>query len=625
MRFKIAVILFFSGLFWIGPESRLVGQTPQERAAVSKIQSDMVSAGKLYSEKKFKDCVAAIKQIQADIEKVTAGGNRNVIRELQPTYDRLKKAHSLLELEGYTLPPLKPLVPTKGTPKPGPAMTSFTKQVAPMLVANCGRCHVNRSQGRFSMATYTALMLGPNNNRVVFPGDVPGSRIVEVIEDGEMPPNGKIKPEDLALLKKWITEGAKFDGDDRSVTLADLARAANPNAPRRPTAQVVRATGKETVSFSLDIAPVFIQNCNGCHYDVRNNPRGGLNLSTFRRIIRGGDSGSMIVPGKPEESLLVKKIKGEAGTRMPAGRPPLSSEVIAKIEKWIKEGATFDAKNDQGDIKPIYEFARASKATHEELMADRLKSSQDNWKLFMPSTPPTKFETDDFVLFGDMSEAALKDYARACEKVIPKIRRTFQVRSGPIVKGRFSLFLFSQRYDYSEFGKMVEKRDLPRNWKGHFRYDVINAYGAMILPRNKEDFSLEGMLAQQISGLVVASMGKDVPAWFAEGCARVAARTADPKDPRIETWKTDWPTIYEKLQAGDEFVKGQLPPEDTALAGFVMVDALMRQKGQFNQLLKALREGHEFDKAFSVIYRGTPSEVAKQVMGRSNGKSRRNR
>ena len=566
----------------------LQAQTPKQKEAVAKVKVLMVDAGKLYSQKKYKECVEAVKKIQSDIAALSATGNKAIIRELRPTYTRLEKAHALLQLEGYSLPKLQPLTPSKNPSTPANT-TSFTKQVAPMLVSNCGRCHVSRSQGRFSMATIVELMSGPNNNRVIFPGDATGSRIVEVIEDGEMPPNGKVKDEDLAILKKWIAEGAKFDGDDQTVRLDALARAANPNAAPMPEAKVVKSTGKETVSFSLDIAPVFIQNCNGCHYDIQNNARGGLNLSTFRQIIRGGDTGQMIVPGKPAESLLIKKLKGQAGTRMPAGRAPLKTEVIAKIEKWIEEGATFDAKSDREDIKPIYELAKASKATHEELMAERLVSSEQNWKLFMPSTKANKVESDSFVIYGDMSETVLKDYLKVCEKVSPKIRRTFMGKPGPIVKGRVTLYLFKQRYDYSEFGKMVEKRDLPRGWKGHFRYDVINAYGAIILPKDEEEFSEEAMFAQQIAGVMVASMGRNTPNWFAQGAARVAAKITDPKDPRIETWKSSWDAVYAKLQSGDEFVRGNLPPDDTALAGYVMVENLMRDKRKFLQLVKALR------------------------------------
>ena len=48
------------------------------------------------------------------------------------------------------------------------------------------------------------------------------------------------------------------------------------------------------------------------------------------------------MPGKPSESLLVRKLKGMAGDRMPLNKPALPDDVIAKFEKWVATGARFD-------------------------------------------------------------------------------------------------------------------------------------------------------------------------------------------------------------------------------------------------------------------------------------------
>lgn len=48
----------------------------------------------------------------------------------------------------------------------------------------------------------------------------------------------------------------------------------------------------------------------------------------------------MVIPGKPEESEMVRRIKGEAIPRMPFDGPPfLSDEQIATIVAWIASGA----------------------------------------------------------------------------------------------------------------------------------------------------------------------------------------------------------------------------------------------------------------------------------------------
>ena len=87
--------------------------------------------------------------------------------------------------------------------------------------------------------------------------------------------------------------------------------------------------------------------------------------------MRGGDRGAAVLPGKPGDSLLVRKLKGMAGDRMPLRRPPLKKEVVEAIETWIKEGATFDGEDATRHIRDVAALARAKSATQEELSTDR--------------------------------------------------------------------------------------------------------------------------------------------------------------------------------------------------------------------------------------------------------------
>ncbi|HAY79498.1 MAG TPA: hypothetical protein DCY79_06805, partial [Planctomycetaceae bacterium] len=76
--------------------------------------------------------------------------------------------------------------------------------------------------------------------------------------------------------------GAKFDGPNPEQNLTRLTRGA-----ANPTAMANQPTGKETVSFSADIAPILTQNCNGCHYKAQ-RVQGGLNMTSFATLLRGG-------------------------------------------------------------------------------------------------------------------------------------------------------------------------------------------------------------------------------------------------------------------------------------------------------------------------------------------------
>lgn len=105
------------------------------------------------------------------------------------------------------------------------------------------------------------------------------------------------------------------------------------------TIQSVNASPAEDY-FESKVRPVLIKNCYGCHTELAS---GGLRLDSRDAILKGGHSGPAIVPGKPEDSLLVKAIHYQSRLRMP---PPgeLDAGDIAAIEQWISDGAPWPDK-----------------------------------------------------------------------------------------------------------------------------------------------------------------------------------------------------------------------------------------------------------------------------------------
>ncbi|MEZ6066877.1 MAG: c-type cytochrome domain-containing protein [Planctomycetaceae bacterium] len=97
------------------------------------------------------------------------------------------------------------------------------------------------------------------------------------------------------------------------------------------------------VDFYQDLFPVFEAKCLACH-NVKDQ-EGALSLESVPAILKGGDSGVVVVAGKPDESLLVKLV---ARADEPA-MPPLPNSAQAKsftprelgiLRQWIQEGAT---------------------------------------------------------------------------------------------------------------------------------------------------------------------------------------------------------------------------------------------------------------------------------------------
>jgi uncharacterized membrane protein len=112
--------------------------------------------------------------------------------------------------------------------------------------------------------------------------------------------------------------------------------------------KVQEATSSEPTSVSYaDVEEIFRRDCIVCHSG--SNAPLGLRLDSYEHSIAGGQSGPVIIPGKPDESDLVRRITGIDQPRMPFGKPPLLAYQIGLIISWIQQGASENIKTDPGN------------------------------------------------------------------------------------------------------------------------------------------------------------------------------------------------------------------------------------------------------------------------------------
>jgi cytochrome c553 len=81
------------------------------------------------------------------------------------------------------------------------------------------------------------------------------------------------------------------------------------------------------------------QHCTKCHGAEKT--QGELDLLTREALMRGGESGASIIPGKPDESLLVQVLRHEKDPHMPRKADKLPDSDIATIAAWVKSGASY--------------------------------------------------------------------------------------------------------------------------------------------------------------------------------------------------------------------------------------------------------------------------------------------
>ncbi len=112
----------------------------------------------------------------------------------------------------------------------------------------------------------------------------------------------------------------------------------------------------QKVDFTREVLPVLKAHCFQCHSGAQQ--QGGLSLGSRALILKGGASGTSVVPGNGSKSPLVIRALGQGGkARMPLGFAPLPEAQIALLRTWIDQGAIWpDPKSAQKHwayIKPV--------------------------------------------------------------------------------------------------------------------------------------------------------------------------------------------------------------------------------------------------------------------------------
>lgn len=98
-------------------------------------------------------------------------------------------------------------------------------------------------------------------------------------------------------------------------------------------------TPDEIAFFEKNIRPLLANNCYGCHSSAATKPMAGLLLDSKAGMLRGGKSGTpAIVPGKPDDSLLITAVRRLKDLKMPPGKT-LEPDEIENLVTWIRMGA----------------------------------------------------------------------------------------------------------------------------------------------------------------------------------------------------------------------------------------------------------------------------------------------
>jgi uncharacterized membrane protein len=227
---------------------------------------------------------------------------------------------------------------------PGRLPSPSYEDVQPILEDNCIMCHNGpKAPKGLRLDSLENVLKGSERGPVVKAGDPQSSELIRRlrgISTPRMPLSGPpwLEESEIRLLEEWIKNGV-LAGSATSATKRSTT-SANEETPRL----------KGVVSFR-DVAPILKANCVKCHNvkGLMGPPPEGLVLAGYRETMNGTER-AYIVPGNPDASELVRKIRGQSLPRMPFDGPPyLASEEIALIEKWVVQGA-MDEEGNKAEI-----------------------------------------------------------------------------------------------------------------------------------------------------------------------------------------------------------------------------------------------------------------------------------
>src|SRR6266480_6107435 len=120
-----------------------------------------------------------------------------------------------------------------------------------------------------------------------------------------------------------------------------VGRAADAPKPDAAKPDAAKADGtKAPISYQKDVLPILTASCMGCHTPEKK--KGGLDMTSYALLAKGGKEGVVFVVGQPDKSKLVTMVSGPE-PEMPEKGDKLTAAQVEILKRWVAEGAKDDS------------------------------------------------------------------------------------------------------------------------------------------------------------------------------------------------------------------------------------------------------------------------------------------
>ncbi|MFM8479035.1 MAG: PSD1 and planctomycete cytochrome C domain-containing protein [Planctomycetaceae bacterium] len=279
------------------------------------------------------------------------------------------------------------------------------------------------------------------------------------------------------------------------------------SGPSRQLLAQDTSTAADIEFFETKIRPVLVQHCYECHATEAKIVRGGLLLDSKAATLQGGDSGPAVVPGRPEDSLLLSAIRHESLVMPP--RSKLPDDVIADVETWIRRGAVDPRESARpARLQPVdFEAAKSHWA---------FRSISDPAPPVVQDTAWPVSPIDNFVL-SKLEQSGLQPAANENRRTLIR-RATFDLIGLPPTVAEVREFLADESPD--AFAKVVDRllasphygERWGRHWLDLVRYATSNGadenhelpnawrYRDWVVRMLNRDLPLDQFIIRQLAG-----------------------------------------------------------------------------------------------------------------------------
>jgi hypothetical protein len=253
-------------------------------------------------------------------------------------------------------------------------------------------------------------------------------------------------------------------------------------------AALIARIGFAGVDFDREVHPILAAKCFACHGGDKRS--GGLSLSNYSEVLRGGKTGKVVNPGSSKDSLLLRRVIAEGVPPMPPAGERLAATEIAVLRAWIDEGAR--PRRDAAAARPNWVAKMA--LTKPALPAAGASSPVD--RLLAGYFKQRKVEPPKPVSDAAFARRAYLDAWGLLPT--PEQLAAFSAQTGPDKRDALIRFLLADNKNYSEHW-ITFWNDLLRNDEGVNYAGTRKTITAWLLKSLQENKPFNLLVAQLLN------------------------------------------------------------------------------------------------------------------------------